>query len=131
MLPHAVGRDDILMAHEHNGFIRAFALPVIQQIAVYLGLFELFVHEWEQLLQHLVKAQKLFYLRVTGVGHCLVPDHLRKLFCVKLGAVTIRLRCVVRHLFRHECRAHGGNCKRREHCRGYAEFFNLHLLATL
>ena len=112
VLPFALGRDYVLMAHEQYRHAVARALPFEQQIAVNDGFFKLFMHKRKQPFENLVEAEKFLNLGNVRVRYRLVPHHLRQLARKLKGVVAGFGRCVVRALVRRQNRAH--NCCGRQ-----------------
>ena len=75
MLPLPLGGHHVLVTHEHQGPVVGLAFPVEEQVPVDLGLFQLFVHQGEELLQQPVEAQKLLPLILPLAGDGFAAHH--------------------------------------------------------
>ena len=75
MLPLPLGGHHVLVAHEHQGPVVGLAFPIEEQVPVDLGLFQLFVHQGEELLQQTVEAQKLLSLILPLAGDGFAAHH--------------------------------------------------------
>ena len=129
-------RNDVLMAHEDDGFLGAFALPVVQKAPVDLRLFEVLMHQREQLFKDLVEPEELLSKEFARDGDGLVLDHLRQFLCVEHGPLRVRVRRVGGHLLRcrqrlpHRVqqRAHGRAGSAECHNRLFHSFVSLSFL---
>ena len=105
------------MAHKDDGLIVLLSLPEKQQIAVDLGLFQLFVDQGEQGFQHLMEGKELFPLEIVGAGDRLAPEHFGQFLGVTIGP-GIRLGLIGGHLFGHQQGADDGN-RQQHHNQGH------------
>ena len=103
------------MAHQHQGTGGGFPFPEEQQIAVDFRLFQLFMHEGEELLQQRVEGQELFPLIGFRNADCIEGDHSAQLFGILLRP-GIGGRSPVFRLFPRELqRPDNGNAQENEH----------------
>jgi len=102
VLPGSLRRDHILMAHEQNGLVAVLSLPVKQQIAVQVSLFQPGKHQGEQLLQGLMEAPEFFRLRHSRMGGGVILHHLRQLFRKAQALLLGFLRGVLRLFAGHQ-----------------------------
>ena len=116
MEPFALGGYHVLVAHEDDGLVMLFALPVKEQVAVDLGLFQPFMYQREQVFQHLVEAQELFNLGIVGAGHRFTADHIGQLLGVALGS-GIGLRLIGGHFLGHEQGSDNGHGQQQQNQR--------------
>ena len=96
MLPFALRRNHVLVAHQQDGLVVVLALPIKQQVAVNLRLLELGEDSGEQLLQNLVEAPEFFRLLGVRVGGGVILDHFGELFCQTQAFRLVLLRLVCR-----------------------------------
>lgn len=96
VVPLALRRNHVLVAHEQNGLVVVFALPVKEKVAVNLRLLELGEDSGEQLLQNLVEASEFLRLLGVGMGGGVILHHFGELF----GQTQALLLGFVRRIFR-------------------------------
>ena len=94
MFPGTLRGHHVLVAHQYQRTVVFLSLPVKQQAAVNLCLFQFPVYQGKQFLQHLMKAQELLPLILTGYGHRLIPDHPGQLPGIGFRPFRIRSRLV-------------------------------------
>ena len=104
MAPFALRRNDVLMAHEQNGFFRRPALPVKEQIAVDFGFFKLGEPQRKQLRKRFMERAEFFRVVAASMGGRIDLNHFGKFFCQPQRFLFILLRLIIRCFFRAEQR---------------------------
>ena len=87
--PFALGRDDVLVAHQHDRAFVAVSLPAEEQVAVDLGLFQALVHEREELREQRVEGEELLPLHRAAARDGFDLHHARELFRIERLALRL------------------------------------------
>ena len=80
MFPNTLCGDNILMAHQKYRIIVAFAFPIIEQISVNFGFFEVFMYKRKKFFQNFMKAAEFFRFINTRMRSRVILDHRRQFF---------------------------------------------------
>ena len=115
MDPFTLCRNDILMAHQDNRPVVISPFPFEKKISVYFCFLQFLMYKREQFLQQPVETEKFFPVVYSLMRSGIIRHHAGELSGILFRALFIRMRLVIRDLFRNtECMNQCGDQKCRQ-----------------